>query len=125
MGVQHRDTETNNAGIKWDFTKKNYKLVNDLLAQYPANYKQSAIIPLLDLAQQQNNGHLAVSCMNKVRTLWGWTLGLRSHGWSTTRSNPTRYERPTDRHATSRTDRTTQTGAGERAEAESASGRRE
>jgi hypothetical protein len=41
--------------------------VNKLLSQYPANYKQSAIIPLLDLAQQQNDGHLAVSCMNKVR----------------------------------------------------------
>jgi NADH dehydrogenase (ubiquinone) flavoprotein 2 len=91
--VQHRDTETNNEGIKWDFTKNNYKLVNDLLAKYPANYKQSAIIPLLDLAQQQNNGHLAVSCMNKVRSLWGpapcWTLELQSHRWSATCSNPT------------------------------------
>lgn len=43
-----------------------WRQVKEWLAKYPANYKQSAMIPLLDLAQQQNAGHLSVSCMNKV-----------------------------------------------------------
>ena len=30
--------------------------VNEVLAKYPENYKQSAVIPLLDIAQQQNEG---------------------------------------------------------------------
>jgi len=69
--VQHRDTETNNEAVPWDFTPKNYELVKEWLAKYPANYKQSAMIPLLDLAQQQNAGHLSVSCMNKVAEICG------------------------------------------------------
>jgi NADH dehydrogenase (ubiquinone) flavoprotein 2 len=30
------------------------------------NYKQSACIPLLDLAQKQNNGWLSLAAMNRV-----------------------------------------------------------
>lgn len=37
-----------------------------MLARFPTNYKQSACIPLLDLAQQQNNGWLSLNAMNKV-----------------------------------------------------------
>ncbi len=43
--------------------------VADILLRYPSNYKQSACIPLLDLAQQQNNGHLSLAAMRKVATL--------------------------------------------------------
>ncbi|KAL6210702.1 hypothetical protein ACLB2K_015934 [Fragaria x ananassa] len=38
--------------------------VKDILSHYPSNYKQSAVIPLLDLAQQQHGGWLLVSAMN-------------------------------------------------------------
>ncbi|KAL3517635.1 hypothetical protein ACH5RR_020224 [Cinchona calisaya] len=40
--------------------------VKEILSHYPSNYKQSAVIPLLDLAQQQHGGWLTVSSMNKV-----------------------------------------------------------
>ena len=40
--------------------------VADILSRYPSNYKQSGCIPLLDLAQKQNNGWLNLSAMNRV-----------------------------------------------------------
>ncbi|KAI5412802.1 hypothetical protein KIW84_057431 [Lathyrus oleraceus] len=38
--------------------------VKEILSHYPSNYKQSAVIPLLDLAQQQHGGWLPVSAMD-------------------------------------------------------------
>jgi NADH dehydrogenase (ubiquinone) flavoprotein 2 len=40
--------------------------VAEVVSRYPSNYKQSAVIPLLDLAQQQNEGWLSLAAMNKV-----------------------------------------------------------
>ena len=40
--------------------------VAEVVSRYPTNYKQSAVIPLLDLAQQQNEGWLSLAAMNKV-----------------------------------------------------------
>lgn len=40
--------------------------VKEIISHYPSNYKQSAVIPLLDLAQQQHGGWLPVSAMNAV-----------------------------------------------------------
>ena len=40
--------------------------MKEILSQYPSNYKQSAVIPLLDLAQQQHGGWIPVSAMNEV-----------------------------------------------------------
>ena len=50
----------------FDFNPANYNLVHKLLDRYPSNYKASAVIPLLDLAQQQNEGWLSLTAMNKV-----------------------------------------------------------
>uniref|UniRef100_A0A6T7YBN2 NADH dehydrogenase [ubiquinone] flavoprotein 2, mitochondrial n=1 Tax=Pyramimonas obovata TaxID=1411642 RepID=A0A6T7YBN2_9CHLO len=68
---QHRDTEYNNEKLPWDFTPANMKKAEAVLAKYPDNYKQSAMIPLLDLAQQQNDGWLPVSAMNRIATMLG------------------------------------------------------
>ena len=38
----------------------------ELIARFPINYKQSACIPLLDLAQKQNKGWLSLAAMNRV-----------------------------------------------------------
>jgi len=38
----------------------------ELISRFPVNYKQSACIPLLDLAQKQNNGWLSLAAMNRV-----------------------------------------------------------
>lgn len=40
--------------------------VADIISRYPPNWKQSAVIPLLDLAQQENKGFLTLAAMNKV-----------------------------------------------------------
>ncbi|KAI4319485.1 hypothetical protein MLD38_033076 [Melastoma candidum] len=43
-----------------------YAIVKEILSHYPSNYKQSAVIPLLDLAQQQHGRWPPVSAMNAV-----------------------------------------------------------
>ncbi len=62
----HRESNTNNESIPFDFTNDNYKEVQNILAKYPPNWKRSAIIPLLTLAQKQNNNFLSLSAMKKV-----------------------------------------------------------
>ena len=37
-----------------------------ILKKYPSNYKKSAVIPALMMAQKQNNNFLSLSAMNKV-----------------------------------------------------------
>jgi NADH dehydrogenase (ubiquinone) flavoprotein 2 len=47
--------------------------VAEIIARYPPNYKASACIPVLDIAQQQNKGWLSLAAMNrvaKVGTVW-------------------------------------------------------
>ncbi|CAM6092532.1 unnamed protein product [Calypogeia fissa] len=62
----HLNTPDNNEKIKWEFTPANMERVKEILSHYPKNYKQSAVIPLLDIAQQQQGGWLPVAAMNKV-----------------------------------------------------------
>ena len=69
--MQHHETDDNNDDTKFDFTKKNYERANEIIANYPPNYKASAVIPLLDLAQQQNGGWLSLASMNRVASVLG------------------------------------------------------
>lgn len=62
----HRTTDANNDSTPFDFTSENYTEVQKILAKYPPNWKRSAIIPLLTLAQKQNNNFLSLSAMRKV-----------------------------------------------------------
>ena len=62
----HRDTKKNNSDVKFDFTPENYKRVESIIAMYPEGHQAAAVIPLLDLAQRQNDGWLPLSAMNKV-----------------------------------------------------------
>jgi NADH:ubiquinone oxidoreductase subunit E len=64
--VNHRDTEDNKEETPFEFTKENYETINQIIAKYPSNYKHSAVIPLLFVAQKQNNNFLTLSAMNKV-----------------------------------------------------------
>ena len=53
MYTNHRDLEGDNeAESPFEFTPENYTEVKRLLSKYPSNYKQSACIPLLMLAQK-------------------------------------------------------------------------
>jgi NADH dehydrogenase (ubiquinone) flavoprotein 2 len=62
----HRATKDNNDSTPFDFTADNYKQVEQILAKYPPNWKRSAIIPLLTLAQKQNDNFLSLAAMRKV-----------------------------------------------------------
>lgn len=50
---QHRTDFENAPDTPFDFTEENYAIVRTIIAKYPDNYKASACIPLLDLAQRQ------------------------------------------------------------------------
>lgn len=45
--------------------------INAVITRYPPNYKQSAVIPVLDIVQQINGGWLSLSAMNKVAAILG------------------------------------------------------
>jgi NADH dehydrogenase (ubiquinone) flavoprotein 2 len=65
----HQQTDYNNTQTEFDFTDANYELVAEIMSRYPTNYKQSAVIPVLDLAQQQNGGWLSLASMNRVANI--------------------------------------------------------
>ena len=68
----HQPEQPNNSPeVPWDFTPANYDKVAEIVGRYPSNYKAAAVIPLLDLAQQQNNGWLSISAMNRVAAVLG------------------------------------------------------
>ena len=62
----HRPNESNNDSTPFDFSQDNYREVDNILSKFPSNWKRSAIIPLLTLAQKQNDNFLSVSAMRKV-----------------------------------------------------------
>lgn len=62
----HKHNSDNNWETPFDFTDENYETAAEIVAQFPTNYKASAMIPILDLAQKQNKGWLSLSAMNKV-----------------------------------------------------------
>jgi len=68
---QHRPDTRNDPDMDWDFTEDNYAYIERIIQKYPINYKQSAVMPLLDLAQRQQGvdgrgGWLPLAAMNKV-----------------------------------------------------------
>ncbi|KYR00465.1 NADH dehydrogenase [Tieghemostelium lacteum] len=68
---RHVETEENNDHTPFDFTADNMIKVKKILSKYPPKYKQSALIPLLDLAQRQNGGWITVRAMDKVAQICG------------------------------------------------------
>lgn len=62
----HRDTPYNNASIPFSFTGEFVPEVQAIIKQYPPQYKKAAVIPLLHLAQKQNDNWLSISAMNHV-----------------------------------------------------------
>lgn len=51
------------------FSKENLKKVDAILAKYPDGRQQSAVMPLLDLAQRQHDGWLSRAAMDAVATM--------------------------------------------------------
>lgn len=57
--------ETQNAE-SFAFTPDNVQAANAIIAKYPEGWQASAVMPLLDLAQRQNDGHLTQAAMDHV-----------------------------------------------------------
>jgi NADH-quinone oxidoreductase subunit E len=51
---------------KFVFNEGNLKLAKELITKYPDGRQKSAMLPLLDLAQKQNDGWLSVDTMEYV-----------------------------------------------------------
>ena len=64
--ANHRDTADNLESSPFEFTPESYEAIQVMLSKYPDNYKSSAVIPTLFIAQKQNNNFLTLSAMNKV-----------------------------------------------------------
>lgn len=51
---------------KFEFDKTNKTRANKILKKYPKSREQSALLPLLDIAQRQNKGHLSKEALEYV-----------------------------------------------------------
>jgi len=60
MNISVRNTEA------FEFTSENMKWAEGQLAKYPATRRQSAVMPLLTKAQEQNNGWVSVPVMEYI-----------------------------------------------------------
>jgi NADH-quinone oxidoreductase subunit E len=58
-----------NTSRKFLFTEENQKLATEILNKYPIDRKRSAVIPLLDLAQRQNEGYVSKEIIEYVSEL--------------------------------------------------------
>ena len=57
---------TNDENNFFEWSKENFVKVKKIIEKYPVNRQQSAVIPLLDLAQRQNKGWLNKNTIEKV-----------------------------------------------------------
>lgn len=55
----------------FEFSKENQKKVDEIIAKYPEGRQQSAVMPLLDIAQRQNENWVSVPAMNKIADILG------------------------------------------------------
>ena len=63
-GTNNKVYKKINNNFEW--SKDNFNKITNILKKYPSNKIQSAVIPLLDIAQRQNNGWLSKNSMEKV-----------------------------------------------------------
>ena len=50
----------------FEFSKINIKLADDIIKRYPKGRKKSAVMPLLYLAQRQNNNWIPLAAMKHI-----------------------------------------------------------
>jgi NADH dehydrogenase (ubiquinone) flavoprotein 2 len=63
---QHKNTEDNTVDTPFEWSEESKKQIPVILAKYPPNRLAGATMPLLQLAQKQNDNWLPVAAMNKV-----------------------------------------------------------
>ena len=54
------------SGEKFNWTKENLKSIKKIISKYPKDRKQSAVMPLLYLAQEQNNNWISIECIETI-----------------------------------------------------------
>ncbi len=59
------------ADQEFSFNRDNFERAHAIIARYPAGKQQSAVMPLLMLAQQQNRNYLSKSAMDYVASILG------------------------------------------------------
>jgi len=64
--VQHRETETDRNDAVWEWTSESRERIEQWLSKFPPSGKQSAVIGLLYVAQEQNDNWLSLAAMNAV-----------------------------------------------------------
>ena len=52
--------------MTFQFSEENQKTVGEILAKYPPNRKKSAVMPLLDLAQRQNENWVSKDVIETI-----------------------------------------------------------
>ena len=63
-GMINKVSNISNEIFEW--SDENFKRVSKIIQKYPNSRQQSAVIPLLDLAQRQNSGWLSRTSIEKV-----------------------------------------------------------
>ena len=71
MFVNHRPNPNNIESMPFEFTDENYNKIETILSRYPTNYRRSGAIPVLMIAQKQNDNFLSLSAMKKVAKVLG------------------------------------------------------
>lgn len=66
LQVNHTPDQHNTPSHVFNFTAENEKQVADIINRYPSNYKKSAVIPMLFIAQEQNDNVLTLGAMEKI-----------------------------------------------------------
>ena len=56
--------DSNSSNFEW--SKNNFNKIQKIIEKYPSEKQQSAVIPILDIAQRQNNGWLSREAIEKV-----------------------------------------------------------
>ena len=54
------------SGEKFEWSKENLKSIKKIISKYPPDRKQSAVMPLLYLAQEQNNNWISIECIETI-----------------------------------------------------------
>jgi len=60
------NTIIDNVNDVFEWSEENFSKVKNIIKKYPNGRQQSAVIPLLDLAQRQNNGWLNTKAIERV-----------------------------------------------------------
>ena len=76
------NTVSNINSNTFEWSEENFSKVKTIIDKYPSGKQQSAVIPVLDLAQRQNKGWITKNIIEKVAEtfLSGWRLALEKIG---------------------------------------------